>query len=225
MVRPIVIVIIIVIALFAWNRAARELFHAPPPVPMRIYVLSLRDRKDRRDAMRRAMTGLEFSWITAVDGKTLKHHPDKKLTRGEMGCFLSHANAWYEIARSLPEDDAVALVLEDDADVSREKVQAMARAVKDAPDDFDALFVGHNVTWVHGKGVVNPSSAPIHGAQAVLYTRRGATKLLQAAGEMPEKLPCEPVDYWIPKHCKTYILLDSMIAPRNIRDSETQKRR
>ena len=192
---------------------------------MRIYVLSLRDRKDRQKDMRRAMTGMQFSWIPAVDGKTLKPHPENNLTRGEMGCFLSHAQAWYNIARELPCDDAVALVLEDDADFSRNKIGAMTRAVRDAPDDFDALFVGHNVTWVHGKGVVDPSSAPIHGAQAVLYTRRGATKLLQAAGAMPDKLPREPVDIWIPKHCKTYILLESIIAPRNIRDSETQKRR
>lgn len=65
-------------------------------------------------------------------------HPD--LTPGAVGCYLSHVQAWREVARS---GAAVGLVFEDDAQLPAKVMPTFEEAMRDAPDDWDILCLGH----------------------------------------------------------------------------------
>ena len=102
---------------------------------MKIRVISLKSRKDRKEkfeeANRQHLEGLEWSYSEAINGSNLtlqslnaggfdtdKNWRDpllnRVLTKGEIGCFLSHYKLWEECS----EGDEPMLILEDDAVLS-----------------------------------------------------------------------------------------------------------
>lgn len=93
---------------------------------MKIYCINLKRSIERRARMEAELkkTGLEFEFIDAVDGRTLSEEDLKRkyshwrtrfrygigLTRGEIGCSLSHVKFFDRIIDS----DSVGFVVEDD---------------------------------------------------------------------------------------------------------------
>ena len=93
---------------------------------MQIYCINLDRSEDRLRHMTGVFAGLGlgFTRVAAVDGGALSEadlsiyggralHP---LTKGEIGCFLSHAALWQRIATG---EDPFAAIFEDDIHVSR----------------------------------------------------------------------------------------------------------
>lgn len=81
-----------------------------------------------------ARLGLAFERVAAVDGRTFsdadyqafnqaRPRPTKPWYRGQMGCFLSHFEAWRRIAEG---EDRVCAVFEDDVHVSDDLPRVLA---------------------------------------------------------------------------------------------------
>jgi glycosyl transferase family 25 len=95
---------------------------------MKIYVINLERSLDRRNFMASQLRGLglDFEFFPAVDGKALsekeisencdfrwmKRYEGREMTRGEIGCALSHLGVYRKMTR---DNVAAALILEDDA--------------------------------------------------------------------------------------------------------------
>lgn len=91
---------------------------------IKILVISLNDAYSRRDRATQSLneTNLTWEFLNAIDGRKLSEPPPEynpkkvarllgfELTRGEIGCFLSHKKAWQHCIES----NQVTLVLEDD---------------------------------------------------------------------------------------------------------------
>ncbi|EHZ6874366.1 glycosyltransferase family 25 protein, partial [Providencia rettgeri] len=90
---------------------------------MNTFVINLKDDLLKRDFMRNQLDniGISYQFIEAIDGRimsdnTIKQlaydYPDCYLTKGEIGCALSHM----AIYKKMIEDNIeIALILEDDA--------------------------------------------------------------------------------------------------------------
>jgi GR25 family glycosyltransferase involved in LPS biosynthesis len=167
--------------------------------------------------MRSLLSPLKFKFIDAVDGATLRPHPT--LTRGEYGCFKSHANVLAAIATG-PHD--VVLVLEDDAVIS-------VPAIKDALGlvsslTYDAFVLGVNYpiqdfVAVH-EGVVQPRDSTLYGMHAVMYTKEGARRLSAAIEREGVQVP---VDTFLARQPNVYVAQPSLVSQAQIKDSDTQK--
>ncbi|WP_153716528.1 glycosyltransferase family 25 protein [Eikenella corrodens] len=123
------------------------------------YIISLANQQDRREHMRQecARVGIEATFIDAVDmrqasqsdieclSSRLLHKKTKKqrwLTRGELGCALSHHQVYAHIVR---QQHPYALVLEDDAEFIRNPQPLLNEGylkALSAQYPFDILILG-----------------------------------------------------------------------------------
>ncbi|KAK4195479.1 family 25 putative glycosyltransferase [Triangularia verruculosa] len=103
-----------------------------------IFVVNLRERTDRCDAMTLAvaLTKLDVKWIDGIDGKDVSDRVlpgdswDKKISKGNKGSWRAHMNALQRIVR---ENITSALILEDDADWDirlKQQMQVFAQAAR-----------------------------------------------------------------------------------------------
>lgn len=176
---------------------------------MQRFVINLDRSPQRRERflLQAEKLGLTFIRVSAVDGRTLtevtlkNYHsrcrPDRTVSYGELGCFLSHLAVWTKIANS---QNAWSFVAEDDFHFSADAKQFL-----------------ESDTWLHSEvqivkaetmqATVRMSSAALakpfgielrwlrsyHGGTAGYFISRfGASKLIQLA-----KIRCEPVDHFI----------------------------
>lgn len=142
------------------------LLSVPPKQPNKmgfdeVFMINLVRRPDRRERMLRTLYEQELSCkvVDAVDGKALnttdieamgiKMLPGYKdpyhgrpLTKGELGCFLSHYNIWKEIVdRGLQ----TSLVLEDDLRFEvffKRRLQALLQGVTAHKLHWDLIYIG-----------------------------------------------------------------------------------
>lgn len=110
---------------------------------MKTYLINLDRNADRLESASRELRaqGIDFERFPAVDGSVLadderkrvlarfharmaRHNP---LTKGELGCALSHAAIWRKM---IEEDVAVALVVEDDVQFSDRFGRALERVTE-----------------------------------------------------------------------------------------------
>ena len=112
----------------------------------KICLVSLDKDIKRRDNILKNITP---DYIYSVDGKKLDKEKLKKdniitdktkLKNGEIGCFLSHI---YFLNKCL-EINKLILVIEDDIDIFDYKLIEIQNIIKEAPKDFEILFIGHN---------------------------------------------------------------------------------
>lgn len=94
------------------------------PLPLQILVISLRRSLDRRAKVEQEMQQISLPWsfLDAVDGSALQNPPSEykafkvkclqgyELTPNEIGCYLSHKEAW----KRCVEINIPTLILEDD---------------------------------------------------------------------------------------------------------------
>lgn len=182
-----------------------------------IFIISLKHSK-RREFISERLTslGLSFQFIDAVYGKDLseeelskidfdffiqKFKSKKKLTLGEIGCAMSHVNAYEKILANNLTDGAI--ILEDDAVVSPDFVEIATEALRKLPKKADILF------FDHGKAKVSPfyrslpehyrlsrylvpsknSRRGIYKTTAYFITKLGCEKLLKNA--YPIRMPSD----------------------------------
>ncbi|XP_029001624.1 procollagen galactosyltransferase 2 [Betta splendens] len=205
-----------------------------------IFLINLKRRLDRRTRMLKTMItlGLRASLIDAVDGKALNTsqlqalgiemmpgykdpYSGRVLTRGEIGCFLSHHSIWTQvIERGLHK----VLVLEDDVRFEprfKRRLQAVMDDISEAQLDWDLIYVGRKRMQVQQPersvdGVHNLVEADYsYWTLGYALSQRGAAKLL-AAQPLARMLP---VDEFLPvmfdKHPNTQYM--SHFNPRDLK--------
>ncbi|XP_073509932.1 procollagen galactosyltransferase 1 [Phyllobates terribilis] len=205
-----------------------------------VFLINLKRRQDRRDRMKRTLYELQidFKLSDAVDGKSLNEsqvaalgikmlpgykdpYHGRPLTRGEMGCFLSHYNIWKEISeRSL----AVSAVLEDDLRFEiffKRRLDNLLHDLEKAKLDWDLIYIGRK------RMQVEEPEEPVPGVRNLvvsdysywtlgyLISLRGAKKLLDA--EPLKKML--PVDEFLPVMYDKHPIDDysSQFSSRNLR--------
>lgn len=175
---------------------------------MRIHVVNLERRPDRRAAMelQAARLGLSFDYVPAVDAaamperelrRNVRRGPLGDLTNGDIGCFLSHREVW---RRLLAGPDAHAVVLEDDAHLADDAatllgndgwVPAGEKLVKLERYGRSRILVGRQVADLAGRSGRRLYSKSA-GSAAYLISREGAALALGASESFDV-----PVDHFL----------------------------
>ncbi|XP_061682146.1 procollagen galactosyltransferase 2 isoform X1 [Syngnathoides biaculeatus] len=232
-------------ALIDHNIDPSEHLYAPPSAQDTIglddiFLINLKRRLDRRSRMLKTMSalGLRATLAPAVDGKALNTsqlqalgiemmpgykdpYSGRVLTRGEIGCFLSHHSIWSQVVeRGLQK----VLVLEDDVRFEprfKRRLQAILEDVDKAQLDWDLIYVGRKRMQVQQPersvdGVNNLVEADYsYWTLGYVLSLQGATKLLDA--EPFAKML--PVDEFLPvmfnKHPNAEYM--SHYEPRDLR--------
>nr|XP_030142406.3 inactive glycosyltransferase 25 family member 3 isoform X1 [Taeniopygia guttata]XP_041575541.1 inactive glycosyltransferase 25 family member 3 isoform X1 [Taeniopygia guttata] len=183
-----------------------------------IFLINLVRRPDRRQRMLASLQELEIipRVVDAVDGSTLNSTDIKvlgvdllpgyydpfsgrTLTKGEVGCFLSHYNIWKEIVSRRLER---CVVFEDDVRFEAAfpaRLQRLMEELEQAQQDWDLIYLGR-------KQVNDEDEAPVKGVRnlvvagysywtlAYAISHHGARKLL-ATKPLSKMLP---VDEYLP---------------------------
>ncbi|XP_067086553.1 procollagen galactosyltransferase 2 [Osmerus mordax] len=205
-----------------------------------VFLVNLRRRVDRRTRMLSTMAalGLQATVTDAVDGKALNSsqlqalgiemlpgykdpYSGRVLTRGEIGCFLSHHSTWTQVVeRNLQQ----VLVLEDDVRFEprfKRRLQAIMDDIIKTQLDWDLIYVGRKRMQVQQPeqsvvGVNNLVEADYsYWTLGYALSNQGARKLL-AAQAFNRMLP---VDEFLPvmfnKHPNAAFM--SHFSPRDLR--------
>lgn len=161
--------------------------------------------------------------VEAVDGHDLDLSAlETTLTKGEIGCFMSHLKALRVVASgSAP----WALVLEDDARL-RVSVASLEGVLAETPPGVDIVCLGANYLPPPAQmrrlspRLVEFVDYDLCGAHAMLVSRQGARAVLAAANDFRT-----PYDVWVARTVRMAVAVPSLAVPANIQDSETQKTR
>ncbi|WP_185923215.1 glycosyltransferase family 25 protein [Hafnia paralvei] len=120
------------------------------------YVISLKNEKKRRDSIREKLYNIHFSFVDAIDLRTvsesmLQAYIDnesngslikRKLTRGEIGCSLSHFLCYKKF---LETNESFCWIIEDDAILelnAHNKLLGFTEVFSE--DSFDAVILGYS---------------------------------------------------------------------------------
>ncbi|GAA6222576.1 procollagen galactosyltransferase 2-like [Lates japonicus] len=197
-------------ALIDFSMEPSKYVHTTPKEPGKlgcdeVFLINLKRRSDRRGRMLSslAVLGINATLTEAVDGKALNSsqlqamgidmlpgykdpYSDRVLTRGEIGCFLSHYNIWKQVVQ---EELQQVLVLEDDVRFEPRfcsRLVAIMDNVKRVGLDWDLIYVGRKRLqvkepeyWVKGvRNLVHPGYS--YWTLGYVLSLQGAKKLLQA---------------------------------------------
>ncbi|XP_077575711.1 procollagen galactosyltransferase 1-like [Stigmatopora nigra] len=196
-----------------------------------LFMINLVRRADRRERMLRTLHEMELSCkvVPAVDGKALNKsdiesmginmlpgykdpYHGRPLTKGELGCFLSHYNIWKEIVdRNLH----TCLVIEDDLRFEvffKRRLQALLQEVTTHKLDWDLIYIGRKRMQVDHPEKSVPNVHNLVEADYSYWTLgymlslQGAKKLLKA--EPLKKML--PVDEFLPVMFDRHPVLEYM---------------
>lgn len=198
--------------------------YIPPKVPDKmgldeVFMINLKHRTDRREKMLKALyeQQIDCKIINAVDGKALntsqvdamgiKMLPEyqdpyhgRPLTKGELGCFLSHFNIWKEIVERGLERS---VVFEDDLRFEiffKRRLMNLMYEVAEEELDWDLIYIGRKRMQVEHSEKSVPNVRNLVEADYSYWTLayaislQGARKLL-AADPLSKMLP---VDEFLP---------------------------
>ncbi|XP_053355261.1 procollagen galactosyltransferase 2 [Clarias gariepinus] len=184
-----------------------------------IYIINLKRRMDRRTRMIHTLDILEMeaTLTDAVDGKALNSsqlqslgiemlpsyqdpYSGRVLTKGEVGCFLSHYNIWKQVVERKQQQ---VLVLEDDIRFEpnfKSRLNMIMEDVWRTHLQWDLIYVGrkrlqvkNSERWVQGtKNLVHPDYS--YWTLGYALSLQGAKKLLEAK-PLSKMLP---VDEFLP---------------------------
>lgn len=102
------------------------------------YVISLKEAEDRRQTL---ATNIPFNLeiFDGVNGRAMDESNVQEfsnLSRGQIGCFLSHVQLWEKIVR---DDTGTVCIFEDDAVIRGDQATNILRL----PVDAELVFLGH----------------------------------------------------------------------------------
>ncbi|KAM6957659.1 procollagen galactosyltransferase 1 [Aplochiton taeniatus] len=184
-----------------------------------VFMINLVRRTNRRDRMLRTLHELEIDCklIAAVDGKAMNiseinslgihmmpgysdPYHGRPLTKGELGCFLSHYNIWKEIAeRGLK----TSLVIEDDLRFEiffKRRLQNLMSEVESQNLDWDLIYIGRKRMQVDHPEKAVPKIRNLVEADYSYWTL-GYMMSLQGAQKLLKAEPLKrmlPVDEFLP---------------------------
>lgn len=157
-------------------------------------VITIRPERLQRFMARIGPLAPHVSVVDGVNGETLdlpaleragtvKHFSQlNRLTRGQVGCFLSHRMAWERIANGTAEHG---FVMEDDCDFrpSRKNLQLIETALAEIKDiAWDLLYVSRNPAYCKKVQRVSEHVVQVGdtwGLIAYVLTRKAAQELLR----------------------------------------------
>jgi len=179
----------------------------------KVYVISLPKRLDRRERVSRILNGVDFDFVDGIDGyqeidiqELLKNKelssefkdPVGLITKGIVGCALSHRKAWKKFIDS-KEDTAV--FFEDDLMMTKDifRQPPGQKVTKDSEytqyytdllneidmlKDWDVIFMGKKMLSYPGdmitKHIIRPSFGQAGwGAHSYILNKNSAKKLLK----------------------------------------------
>ncbi|KAG7265107.1 hypothetical protein CRUP_020064, partial [Coryphaenoides rupestris] len=212
------------VQMFVCNRQTYG--YLPVPLPAHstlqdeaVFLINLKRRADRRERMLRTLYEQELTCkvISAVDGEALNTsdieamgiqmlpgykdpYHGRSLTRGDLGCFLSHYNIWKEIVERGLE---ASLVLEDDLRFQvffKQRLRSLLYEVSAHRLDWDLIYIGRKRMQVERPEMSVPYIYNLVEADYSYWTLgymmslQGARKLLRA--EPLSKML--PVDEFLP---------------------------
>ncbi|XP_029913296.1 procollagen galactosyltransferase 1 [Myripristis murdjan] len=170
-----------------------------------VFMINLQRRSDRRERMLKALYEQEIACkvIAAVDGKAMNiseihkmgihmlpgysdPYHGRPLTKGELGCFLSHYNIWKEVVeRGLH----TSLVIEDDLRFEvffKRRLMNLMTEVESEGLDWDLIYIGRKRMQVDHPEKAVPNIHNLVEADYSYWTLgymislQGAMKLLKA---------------------------------------------
>jgi len=160
---------------------------------VQVYVISLERSTERRMRVEEQLskTAIPWSFLNAVDGYALPRMPDSyksskvkrlqgyELTPGEIGCYLSHIQAW----KCCLANQKLTLVFEDDFVLSS-RFELVLRDLLEISQEWDLVRL-----------------SGIYDTEDQLLTNRGSYSLVQNLGE-----PCGTAAYLLNPHAARILL-------------------
>ncbi|XP_030063805.1 inactive glycosyltransferase 25 family member 3 [Microcaecilia unicolor] len=169
-----------------------------------VFLINLKRRSDRRERMLRSLYEQEISCevVDAVDGSALNSSDIKKLgvnllpgyydpfsgrtlTKGEVGCFLSHFTVWKEVVKRQLDR---AVVMEDDVRFEgffKQRLMRLMKEVTEATLNWDLIYLGRKQVNIEPEESVEGVTNLVHASYsywtlAYVISQQGAQKLLNA---------------------------------------------
>lgn len=127
-----------------------------------------------------SLPGTPYSdWVVDDAPKSLQQWWGKEVTRGEVGCLLSHLSAINVVAKSTAD---LNIVFEDDANVDSNLFFQLSKSMSDLPDDWDCLYLGRNKVYAATEeqtfgSLVRPSFS--YQGHAITWTAKAASKMIE----------------------------------------------
>jgi glycosyl transferase family 25 len=180
--------------------------------PLQILVISLKRSLDRRKQVEQEMQKISLPWtfLDAIDGSALELPPIEyksnkvkrlqgyALTPNEIGCYLSHKEAWKRCA----EENVPTLILEDDFVLSSD-FEKILSALQDEVTEWNFVRL-QGLYEVPFKKMIERSGLALVknqgdavGATAYLLKPQVALRLIKHSADI-----YEPVDHFLEHHQK-----------------------
>jgi GR25 family glycosyltransferase involved in LPS biosynthesis len=209
------------------------------PSNIRVYVINLDRSRDRLSHFKQAIQfsdlPADFVRVSAVDAKRLdiskfisqearseiiasekngyrkKHY---ELTRGAVGCFLSHIKVWKLIADS---DDHYGIVFEDDASLHPQTNKKLIKNMKHIPGDWDIILLGYFCIKCVNRGKFIQAKK-FHGLHGYMIKRSVAQFLLDRSDLLPFR---QQIDSYLSSLIdkdllKIYCTYDTLVTQNNM---------
>jgi len=223
---------------------------------MKTFVINLKRRQDKLERIKKRLqkySELDYEIFCAIDGKTIdnqymekngyKSYPNwydpnlkRKMTKGEIGCSLSHWNVWKIILEKQLE---YALIIEDDAEFTEqfsEKIKLIPEYLK----DNDLIYLGRKVFNTNEEKIDDHICKPNFSYWTVGYavSLNGVKKLVDTGFDqkiipVDEFLPymyakncCKELEHYnINKNIGAVAFIESIINPESgsFMESDTEQ--
>jgi GR25 family glycosyltransferase involved in LPS biosynthesis len=159
----VVIVVVVVILYLIWFKVGGS---RAASVVDGVVLINLKHNENRLRTFTRKynksdMRGIDFVNLGAIYGKNVDYtkvctpkaveelnelfetgyrSQHYQLSIGAIGCYLSHLKAWYHCIQKGWDN---CLIFEDDANIPSNFKREMKHALRNAPDDYDVILLGH----------------------------------------------------------------------------------
>jgi len=107
-------------------------------------------------------------------GYRLRHY---ELTRGAVGCFLSHTSLFYKLL-SERDDIEYYLIFEDDAIIYPKFIELLYKLLVNSPDDWDIILLGTIREVVSQESTLYNKIDTWWGMHGYIINKRGAKKII-----------------------------------------------
>jgi GR25 family glycosyltransferase involved in LPS biosynthesis len=167
------------------------------------FLVSMDKDKDRRENI---LKNINIDDIYAVDGYTLDLEKlieqgiveNKKLKKGEVGCYLSHVHYFKKALNS----EIPVLVIEDDIKINKDILKKIDAVLKKAPKDYEILHIGFSYHESFDVNYKVERAKLVYGTHAYIINPKNIDEN-KVNNLFPLK---EPIDMTLPKVFKSYIV-------------------
>ena len=117
-------------------------------------------------------------WVISEGPKELLKWWGREITRGEVGCLLSHLGVIRAVSKSTADFN---IVFEDDASIDSDLFFQLKGIISGLPDDWDCLYLGRNKVYERAEEEVIGSvvrASYSYQTHAIAWTAKAATKVV-----------------------------------------------